>query len=66
MIESLKKTSMHMRRLQTVMEEEGMDEQTGFRANRGTIDCLFTISIGLQKRKENNMETLVLYVDLVP
>jgi hypothetical protein len=27
-------SSMCVRRLQTVMEEEGMDEQSGFRANR--------------------------------
>jgi hypothetical protein len=43
-------------RFQTVMEEEGMDEQSGFRANRGTIDSLFTTSIGLQKRKEHNLK----------
>jgi hypothetical protein len=33
-------SSMCVRRLQTLMEEEGMDEQSGFRANRGTIDSL--------------------------
>jgi hypothetical protein len=43
----------------------GMDEQSNFRANRGTIDSLFTASIGLQKRKEQNLETWVLFVDLV-
>jgi hypothetical protein len=43
-------SSIRVRRLQTVMEEEGMDEQSGFRANRGTINNLFTTSIGLQKR----------------
>jgi hypothetical protein len=58
-------SSMCVRRLQTVMEEEGIDEQSGFRANRGTIYCLFTTSIGLQKRKEHNLETWVLFVDLV-
>jgi hypothetical protein len=47
------------------MEEEKMDEQSGFRANRGTIDCLFTTSTGLQKCEEHNLETWVLFVDLV-
>ena len=50
--------------MQVVMEEEGMDEQAGFRALRGTIDGLFATSVGLQKRKEHNLETWVLFVDL--
>ena len=51
--------------MQVVMEEEGMDEQAGFRALRGTIDGLFATSVGLQKRKEHNLETWVLFVDLL-
>jgi hypothetical protein len=47
------------------MEEEGMDEESDFRANRGTIDSLFTTSKGLQKRKEYSLETWVLFVHLV-
>jgi hypothetical protein len=58
-------SSMCVRRLKTVMKEEGLDEQSGFRANRGTIDGLFTTSTGLQKRKENKLDTWVLFVDLV-
>ena len=58
-------SSMCVRRLQIVMEEEGMDEQSGFRAFRGTIDGLFSTSLGLQKRKEHNLETWALFVDLV-
>jgi hypothetical protein len=50
-------SSICVRRLQTVMEEEGMDAQSGFRTNRGTIDGLFTTSIGLPKRIEQNLET---------
>jgi hypothetical protein len=42
-----------------------MDEQSGFRPNRGTIYRLFTTSIGLQKRKEHNLETWLLFVDLL-
>jgi hypothetical protein len=40
-----------MMRLQTVIEEEGMDEQSGFRANRGTIDSPFITSIGYRNIK---------------
>ena len=58
-------SSMMVRRMQIVMEEEGMDEQAGFRQFRGTIDGLFAASIGLQKRKEHNLETWALFVDLV-
>ena len=58
-------SSMLVRRMQVVMEEEGMDEQAGFRALRGIIDGLFATSVGLQKRKEHNLETWVLFVDLV-
>jgi hypothetical protein len=47
------------------MEEEGMNEQSGFKAKRGTNDGLFTISIGLWKRKEHTWETCKLFIDLV-
>jgi hypothetical protein len=47
------------------MEEEGMDGQTHFRENRGSIDSLFKTSIGLQNRKEKNLEKWVLSVDLL-
>ena len=43
-------------RMQLVMEVEGMEEQMGFRAFRGTIDGLFATVMGLQKRKEHNTE----------
>jgi hypothetical protein len=35
--------------------EEGIDEQLGLRA-RGTIDTLFTTSIGLQRRKNTHTQ----------
>jgi hypothetical protein len=47
------------------MEEEGMDEQSGFRANRGTIDGLLTTSTGQQKCKEHNLKIYVPFVDLL-
>ena len=56
---------MLVRRLQIVMKEFGMDAQTGFRPDRGTIDGLFTTFVGLRKRKEHGLETWALFIDLV-
>ncbi len=50
-------SSLLVRRMQIMMEEEGMEEQAGFRQLRGTIDGLFATSIGLQKRKEHTGNT---------
>ena len=58
-------SSLLVRRMQIVMEEEGMEEQAGFRQLRGTIDGMFAASMGLQKRKEHNLETWALFIDLV-
>ena len=58
-------SSMMVRRMQLVIEVEGMEEQMGFRAFRGTIDGLFATVMGLQKRKEHNTETCALFIDLV-
>ena len=43
-------SSMLVRRLQIVMEECGMEAQTGFRDQRGTIDGLFTTFMSLHKQ----------------
>jgi hypothetical protein len=56
---------MCVRRLITAMEEEGITEESGFRANRETIDGLLATSISLQKRKEHNLDTWGLSVDVV-
>ena len=58
-------SSLLVRRMQIVMEEEGMEEQAGFRQLRGTIYGLYATSVGLQKRKEHNLETWALFIDLV-
>ena len=52
-------------RMQTVQEEYGMEEQSGFRGMRGTIDGLFSVSVAMQKRKEHNLDTWALFIDLV-
>jgi hypothetical protein len=53
------------RRLKNVMDEEGIDEHSGFRAYRGTIDGRFATSLGLNKLNVHNFETWVVFVDLV-
>ena len=40
-----------VQRMQQVMEEEGMESQTGFRWFRGTIDGAFTVINALRKRQ---------------
>jgi hypothetical protein len=52
-------------RLQNAQEVLGMEAQCGFRGERGTIDGLWNIAVALAKRKEHNLETWALYVDLV-
>jgi hypothetical protein len=46
-------SSVMAARMSLVQEQEGLEEQTGFRSQRGTIDGSFSINIGLQKRKEH-------------
>ena len=52
-------------RLKDVMEENGPENQCGFRPNRGTIDGTFNLLMALRKRQEHNLETYVSFVDLV-
>ena len=57
--------SVLVQRLQAVMEEEGMESQTGFRYFRGTIDGAFTVINALRKRQEHNLESFVAFIDLI-
>jgi hypothetical protein len=41
-----------------------LEEQCGFRSGRGTTDGLFTLKLALQKRKEQQLDTHALFVDL--
>jgi hypothetical protein len=52
-------------RMAIVQEDNGLEAQTGFRSNRGTIDGTFSINIALQKRKEHGLATWALFIDLV-
>ena len=52
-------------RLTRLLEDERMEEQTGFMPSRGTIDGQFSLSILLQKRKEHRLSTWVVFIDLV-
>jgi hypothetical protein len=58
-------SSILVARMQKVMELHGLEEQTGFRPLRGTIDGPFATSVGLQKRKEHGKESWVLFLDLI-
>ena len=55
-------SSVVVRQLQIVMEEFRMDTQTSFRLDRGTIDGLFTMLVGLHKRSEHGLQTLALFI----
>jgi hypothetical protein len=52
-------------RMNYVQEREGLEAQAGFRGKRGTIDGLFNAIIALMKRKEHNLATWGLFIDLV-
>jgi hypothetical protein len=53
-------------RMQKVQEAEGLETtQSGFRGMRGSIDGLFSVFVALQKRKEHNLSTWALFIDLV-
>ena len=52
-------------RMQAVQDEFGLEEQSGFRSARGTIDGLFSVNVALQKRKEHDVDSWVLFIDLV-
>jgi len=52
-------------RMQKVQEAEGLETQSGFRGMRGCIDGLFSVCVALQKRKEHNLSTWALFIDLV-
>ena len=52
-----------VKRMQVLMEQVGFEMQTGFRPERGTIDGLFAVMMGLKKRQEHGLESWGVYVD---
>ena len=58
-------SSILVERMQVVQEEQGLEEQAGFRGARGTIDGLFATYMAMQKRKEHGLGTWALFIDLV-
>jgi hypothetical protein len=58
-------SSVIVARMSLIQEHEGLEEQTGFRSQRGTIDGSFSANIGLQKRREHGLPTWALFIDLV-
>jgi hypothetical protein len=57
-------SSILVQRMQAVLKELGLEIQTGFTPDRGTIDGLFTVVMALAKRKEHNLDTFCLFIDL--
>ena len=55
---------MLVQRMQSVLKEHGLEMQTGFTPDRGTIDGMFTVLMALAKRKEHNLDTFCLFIDL--
>jgi hypothetical protein len=58
-------SSIFVKRMQGVLQECGLESQSGFTPDRGTIDGLFSVFVALQKRKEHNLDSWILFVDLV-
>ena len=52
-------------RLPPIVEGLGDETQCGFRRRRGCSDAIFTIQQLVAKRREHNLETWVLFLDLV-
>ena len=46
---------------------EGLDResQCGFRKDRGCVDAVFSVKLAIKKRREHNLETWILFLDLV-
>ena len=53
------------KRLQPLIESLDHENQCGFRQGRGCTDAVFTVKMALKKRREHNLETWVLFIDLV-
>jgi hypothetical protein len=52
-------------RLTTLIEKYGLDEQFGYTSGKGTTDALFAIRTALQLRREHQLPTYALFVDLI-
>jgi len=50
---------------QPLIEQLDHEAQCDFRQGRGCTDTIFTIKVALKKRREHNLETWVLFLDLV-
>jgi hypothetical protein len=58
-------SSVAVERMQQVFKTIGMESQNGFTSKRGNRDGHWSVSVALQKRKEHNLPTWALYVDLI-
>ena len=53
------------KRLQPLIERLDHENQCGFRKGRGCTDAVFTVKMAIKKRREHNLETWILFLDLV-
>lgn len=51
-------------KIENVTEQREMEEQSGFRAGRSTVDNIFTLKIMTEKRAQRNLETHMAFIDL--
>ena len=51
-------------RLAPLVEKLDHESQGGFRPKRRTGDAIFTLKMALKKRKQHNLESWVLFIDL--
>ena len=51
--------------MQALMEQVAFEMQAGFKPERGTIDGLFAVMMGLKKSQGHGLESCGVYVDLV-
>ena len=52
-------------RLSPIAETIDHEPQCGFRAGRSCADAIFALRLAIKKRKEHNLESWILFVDLV-
>ena len=58
-------SSIIAKRLDDLLQHQGLPEQSGFMSGRGTADANAALKITLQNLRNQNTETYVLFIDLV-
>ncbi len=53
-----------LNRVQLLLDKQLLDEQAGFRANRSTIDQIFTLKMIMEKSRDYNKPLYICFIDL--